>query len=270
LSTEFPDRLVTTFIALIDPITHTCSYANAGHPPPLLRLQGGSIVELHTHGVPLGTPGFSAQNRADYVHLPPSSLMLLYTDGLTEVNRLPIEGETMLRAALASIDPEDAAPAEAIYKRVLVDGARDDVAILSVYVETHPDIPRWRFDPRWADAGRRVRSEIREMLSRERFDEERVCTFDLIYAEIIANLIRHAAGTAELLLQRSSDGFVLHVLDKGPGFQVAPRLPNDLFSENGRGLYLISKLADGFSVERRPGGGSHARITLLHSKGAHR
>lgn len=107
------------------------------------------------------------------------------------------------------------------------------------------------------------------MLALEGLDEEQLSAFDVIYAETVANLIRHAGGTAEFLLQRQPDRFVLHVLDKGPGFQISPRLPNDLFSENGRGLYLIAKLADGFSVERRPGGGSHARISILTAKGAH-
>lgn len=270
LLAEFPDRLATTFVALIDPITHTCSYANAGHPPPLLRLVDGTTVELHTHGVPLGVPGFSRQLRPDHILLAPSSMLLLYTDGLTEVHRRPLEGEAVLRETLAALDTADDAPSRAIFEQVLANGARDDVAIMTVYIEPHPDIPRWRFDPRWVDASRRVRGEIRDVLSHKHFSTERLAVFDVIYAEMVANLIRHAPGTAELLLQLQPDGFVLHVLDKGPGFKVAPRLPNDLFCENGRGLYLISKLADGFSAERRPGGGSHARITLLNSKGAYR
>ena len=269
LLAEFPDRLATTFVALIDPITHTCSYANAGHPPPLLRLADGTTIDLHTHGVPLGVPTFTAQLRADHLLLPPSSLLLLYTDGLTEANRRPAEGEELLRQMLMAIEPETEMLTRRLYKDLLVDGARDDVALLSVFVEAHLDIPRWRVDPRWPDAGRRVRSEIRHMLALEGLDEEQLSAFDVIYAETVANLIRHAGGTAEFLLQRQPDRFVLHVLDKGPGFQISPRLPNDLFSENGRGLYLIAKLADGFSVERRPGGGSHARISILTAKGAH-
>ncbi|HET6894427.1 MAG TPA: SpoIIE family protein phosphatase [Candidatus Baltobacteraceae bacterium] len=269
LAAEFPERLATTFVALIDPITRTCAYANAGHPPPLLRLEDGTTVAVHTHGVPLGVPGFSEHLRVDHLLLPQSSLLLVYTDGLTEAKRRPAEGEAFLRAALSALDPADKTPTKTLYEQLLAEGARDDVAILSVFVETHADIPRWRVDPRWSDASRRVRCEIRDMLARDGLDDQRLFHFELIYAEIVANLIRHAGGIAEFLLQRQPDRFVLHVLDKGPGFQISPRLPNDLFSENGRGLYLISRLADGFSVERRPGGGSHARISLLVSKGAH-
>lgn len=266
---EFPDRFATTVVALIDPITHTCTYANAGHPAPLLRLGDGTTVSLHSHGLPLGVPGFSAQLHADHLLLPSTSLLLLYTDGVTEANRRPAEGEACLHMAVAALDPASEAPAKTIYRQLLPDGARDDVAILSLFVEEHAHIPRWRFDPRWADASRRVRAEIREMLVRGGVDDQRLFAFEVAYAEITANLIRYAGGTAEFLMQRLANRFVLHVLDKGPGYQIALRLPNDLFSENGRGLYLISQLADGFSVERRPGGGSHARISLLHSKGAY-
>ncbi|HEY9179372.1 MAG TPA: ATP-binding protein, partial [Candidatus Baltobacteraceae bacterium] len=140
--------------------------------------------------------------------------------------------------------------------------ARDDVAIVSVAVERDADVLRWRFDPRWNDVAMRARREIAQVLQDAGMDSTGLFRFNTIFAELVANMIRYAPGTAEILLQRHDDSFVLHALDKGPGFTVAPRLPNDLFSERGRGLYLISKLADGFSVDRRPGGGSHARITL--------
>jgi anti-sigma regulatory factor (Ser/Thr protein kinase) len=78
----------------------------------------------------------------------------------------------------------------------------------------------------------------------------------------MGNAIRYAEGTIELILVRRDERIVLHVLDKGPGFQFSPRLPPDLYSEFGRGLFLISKLGTDFTVERRPGGGSHARIVL--------
>jgi anti-sigma regulatory factor (Ser/Thr protein kinase) len=227
-------------------------------------------VHLRTRGVPLGVPGFSEQLCADHMVLPAASLLLLYTDGLTEADRRPIDGEALLRETLGEIDPTQDAPAATIYRRLLAHGSRDDVAIVTMYVDAHPALPRWRFNPEFSDAARRVRREIGEMLIREGFDAQQICFFETIFAEIVANVIRHAGGTAEVLLQRQPDRFVLHVLDKGPGFHVVPRLPNDLFSENGRGLYLISRLADHFSVERRPGGGSHARITLLDPKGAHK
>jgi anti-sigma regulatory factor (Ser/Thr protein kinase) len=61
---------------------------------------------------------------------------------------------------------------------------------------------------------------------------------------------------------------VLHVLDRGPGFALAPKLPSDLLSERGRGLYIVWSLTDDFNVTQRHDGGSHARAVLNVSLGA--
>jgi anti-sigma regulatory factor (Ser/Thr protein kinase) len=266
---EFPDRFVTTFVGLLDPITQTCAYAGAGHPPPLLRLPDGAVIELPCTGIPLGVDGFTEHLRVGHLTLTSGSVLVLYTDGVIETERRPIEGAEELRRRIGDMDTAAISPAKALYRRVLPAGARDDVAILTICVEAQPQAPRWRFDPRWRDVAHRARTEILASLSRAGIGEDRAFAFEVLFAEILGNLVRHAPGTAEVVVQERADAFVIHVLDKGPGFQFAPRLPNDLFSENGRGLYLISKLADGLSVDHRPGGGTHTRITLSKPKGAH-
>jgi anti-sigma regulatory factor (Ser/Thr protein kinase) len=54
----------------------------------------------------------------------------------------------------------------------------------------------------------------------------------------------------------------LHVIDEGPGFQLVPRLPRDVFAESGRGLFLIASLTEHFHISRNHGKGSHARAVL--------
>ncbi|MFN2450424.1 MAG: SpoIIE family protein phosphatase [Candidatus Baltobacteraceae bacterium] len=265
MRTQYPDRYVTAFVAVFDPITQQCAYVNAGHPPPFLRSPEGWVRQLHGSSLPLGVPDFNAHVSAQYVHLPEGSLVVLYTDGLTEASRDIIQGETYLRAVIEALDIGERALAQRIHDGVLGGQARDDVAILTMHVKSPPRTRRWRFDPRWADVARRVRLELAEEIgqtacARDTFDIE------LIYSELMANLVRYAPGTIELFLERRGEDGVLHVLDKGPGFQFTTRLPNDLFSESGRGLFLISQLADDFNVARRPGGGSHARIVLTHRK----
>jgi anti-sigma regulatory factor (Ser/Thr protein kinase) len=56
------------------------------------------------------------------------------------------------------------------------------------------------------------------------------------------------------------------VLDEGPGFAHIPALPRDVYSESGRGLFIISLLSDDFNVAVRPEGGSHARAVLAFSR----
>jgi anti-sigma regulatory factor (Ser/Thr protein kinase) len=52
------------------------------------------------------------------------------------------------------------------------------------------------------------------------------------------------------------------VLDRGPGFTLYARLPNDVMSESGRGLFITAMLTRELSVVRRSDGGSHARAVL--------
>lgn len=121
----------------------------------------------------------------------------------------------------------------------------------------------WRFDPRTSETAARVRAELRRALElHER--EDAVVRLDVIYAEILSNAVRHAPGVIEVEVEceRSGGDVTLHVMDRGPGYRVSKALPSDLFSETGRGLFIISIHADHFLVERRAGGGSHARILL--------
>jgi len=261
-------RLVTALVMVLDPVTQQCSYASAGHPPALLRTPDGSVHQLNGTRFPLGVGSSGDDFSVYHAALPPESMLLLYTDGLIESTRDILEGEAAVRAALAAEETSlFDRPARLIRDKVLGTRARDDVAILTVSFESAKEVERWRFDPMWADAGRRVRDEIRQTLGSAGFGKRRLLDYDVIFSELLSNIIRYASGTVEVILEKQSDRFVLHILDKGPGFLFIPRLPPDLFSEFGRGLFLIAKLALNFSVERRPGGGSHARVVLASSNG---
>jgi PAS domain S-box-containing protein len=127
-------RFVTAFVGVIDPATSTIAYQNAGHPPPLLRMPDGTVRELPGGGAPLGLRG-NEQPGAHAHALPTGSLLALYTDGLTESTHDVLEGERRLRAALlhSALD-EVENPAKTLYDSILVDGSRDDVAILTVAI----------------------------------------------------------------------------------------------------------------------------------------
>jgi serine phosphatase RsbU (regulator of sigma subunit) len=127
-------RFVTAFVGVIDPATSTIAYQNAGHPPPLLRKPDGTLRELLGGGAPLGLRG--DEEACVHQHdLPAGSLLALYTDGLTESTHDVLEGERQLHAALLHPDlgvVEN--PAKMLHDLVLVDGSRDDVAILTVAI----------------------------------------------------------------------------------------------------------------------------------------
>jgi sigma-B regulation protein RsbU (phosphoserine phosphatase) len=76
---------VTAFLGIYEPGRRRLTYANAGHPPPLLRRSLGTpIVALEEVGsYPLGIEHSETFKEAA-VELEPGDTLLLYTDGVTE------------------------------------------------------------------------------------------------------------------------------------------------------------------------------------------
>ncbi len=266
LQAENPDSLVTAFVGVFDPITSLLSYASAGHPRPFVRANDGTLRDLESDGAPLGLP-FRIERTVRTTEMPLGSMLVMYTDGLTEATRDPIAGEANLRAALA--DPEVlAAPnvALAIHDAVIPDGARDDVAVLTVnHVArelSRERLTHWSFDSSDSDVAREVRREFLSELKRGGIAGEGIDRAELVFSELLGNVVRYASRWVDITLDWNATTPVLHVLDGGPGFQHVPRLPDSPLAENGRGLFIIDRLTDEFHVNARPHGGSHARAVL--------
>lgn len=273
LRSEQPDRIVTAFVGVLDVLTSTLAYASAGHPAPLLRRDDGVIVQLDAKDLPLGMRSeyFRPSGTQAVVTLPARSLLVLYTDGLTEATRDVLEGERTLHDALLTSAVFNADhPASAIRDAVLT-SANDDVAILAIRIEGvkdqasrgTPDMrTRWSFPSPDGSASKRVRAEVMEMLRHRGAVQSDVADAELVLGELLGNVVRHTGGDVDVAIDLSGEAPVLHVLDRGPGFTFHARLPRDLMSESGRGLYIAAMLTEDLSVARRADGGSHARAVL--------
>jgi serine phosphatase RsbU (regulator of sigma subunit)/anti-sigma regulatory factor (Ser/Thr protein kinase) len=269
LLAEAQESIVTAFVGVFDPITSLITYASAGHPHPLLRVADGSITELASTGAPLGLP-FDIERTVNLVSLPLGSLLVLFTDGLTEATRDPLAGEAGVRRALASDAVRKASNvALAIHDAVIESVSPDDVAILTIArVErdrASERLAHWSFDARDAAAARDVRAELVTELQRVPLTDAGVANAELVFAELIGNVVRYAAKWVDVTLDASGALPVLHILDGGPGFRYSPRLPIDVLSERGRGLFIVAQLTEEFHVTKRPHGGSHARAVLSRS-----
>ena len=78
----------------------------------------------------------------------------------------------------------------------------------------------------------------------------------LIYTELIGNVIRHAHGPVDVRLYCVNGKALLHVFDRGNGFVLKPALPKAPFQECGRGLYLVSTFAERVNVHTLEGHGT--------------
>lgn len=105
-----PDKFVTFFICVIDTVTRTLSYSNAGHCFPLLHRCRGDLEVLGEGGIVLGIRPDSRYQ--DFVvRFDPGNKVLLFTDGITEATNTAGEeyGETRLRNRLDADSNSDTA-----------------------------------------------------------------------------------------------------------------------------------------------------------------
>jgi PAS domain S-box-containing protein len=271
LKTEYPDTFVTAFVGVFDPVARTLSYASAGHPAPLVCNRRGEVTTLDAIGLPLGLR-VRGETAASTV-LPESGLVVFYTDGLIEAERDIIGALDRLVRAVARPDVADGSnPADALYRAVLRDGNADDVVVLTLRLESAaeqssydiagPRSRRWAFDSSDVSAARGARHSFVSALRDGGWRLDRLDTAEVVFGELLGNVVRYAPGPIEIFFDWSDPTPVLHVLDRGPGFTLAPKLPSDLLSERGRGLYIVWSLTDDFNVTRRHDGGSHARAVL--------
>ncbi len=130
---DFPaGRFVTMVYAVLDPAKRTLTFANAGHPPPLL-LGGISAQFLDVErGIPLGL-GASDFSEVE-VKLAVGSRLVFYSDGITEAGNLMDEeyGSVRLQEHFLRTD----ASAESLLDEVrsFADGAglHDDASVILV------------------------------------------------------------------------------------------------------------------------------------------
>ncbi len=271
LKTEHPECFVTAFVGVFDPVVRTLTYASAGHPPPLLRDEKSTVTPLATSGLPLGLR-VRGETAASVV-VPEKAFLVLYTDGLIESQHDIIEGQERLQKALVELDVFSIlSPAEAIYRGISHNGRTDDIVILTMRFDAdekrtkdetfNTTACRWAFDTADADAGHNARYAFVGAVRECGLQAEALDAAELVFGELLGNVVRYAAGPIEIIFDRSESTLVLHFLDRGPGFTLMPRLPSDLLSERGRGLYIVWALADDFNVTERHDGGSHARAVI--------
>jgi anti-sigma regulatory factor (Ser/Thr protein kinase) len=113
-----------------------------------------------------------------------------------------------------------------------------------------------------SSAAHAIRREFADELRARDMMQFDVENAEVVLGELLGNTVRHAPGPVDVIADWSGTAPVVHVLDRGPGFHHIGMLPADLYSESGRGLFIVSALTQDFRVTRREGGGSHARAVL--------
>lgn len=116
--------------------------------------------------------------------------------------------------------------------------------------------------PPSARFGKSVRDEVITFANRHNISRAELDEFIFAIGEALANAIEHSASddVIEVRCRIEGNKIIATVIDSGRGFQSAAMpegiaLPDDL-SERGRGLPIMQKFTDIFSVRSVPGKGT--------------
>ncbi|MFF4981768.1 SpoIIE family protein phosphatase [Streptomyces sp. NPDC001046] len=243
--------LATCVYAVYDSVTRRCTFANAGHLPPVLVEPGEPALMLDVPpGMPLGVGGEPFEEVE--VELPEGALLALYTDGLVESRDHPLdEGLQAFVSALA--DPTQ--PLEDVCDHVLntldTHHGEDDIALLMARVQGLPteSVGDWTLPREPRSVGRAREYARAQLLSWDL--EPLVDTTELLVSELVTNALRYGEGEIRLrlLLDRT---LVCEVWDAGL-VQPRRRRARDT-DEGGRGLQLVGLLSAAWGSRRTPRG----------------
>jgi anti-sigma regulatory factor (Ser/Thr protein kinase) len=250
---EREPHFATCVYAIYDAVTGTCEVASAGHLPPLLVRPDGSNELLDVlPAPPLGVGTGLIQSRTLTVE--DGSLLVLYTDGLVENRGKDIDdGLTRLRKVFGPGTPRR--PLEDLCKATLdgvySDQQRDDIAVLLARLSRIPDghHASWTLESTPASV-RRARVLVSGQLAEWGLADSAYTT-ELLVSELVTNALAHAGGevSLRLIIDRA---LVCEVFDDAAAM---PKLRNaEHDDESGRGLHVVSQLAQRWGTRRTPAG----------------
>jgi serine phosphatase RsbU (regulator of sigma subunit) len=132
-----PDHLATAVLVVLDVAHHHMSIVNAGHPPPI-RIDRDGHAELLERGrsLPLGVRPEDDRPDPGPIPLEPGTMLLLYTDGLTErIDRAGGDGEATLLEAIEGFHGTVDELCQRVLAVLLPEHSSDDTCLLAIRID---------------------------------------------------------------------------------------------------------------------------------------
>jgi serine phosphatase RsbU (regulator of sigma subunit)/anti-sigma regulatory factor (Ser/Thr protein kinase) len=250
---EREPHFATCVYAVFDAVSGTCEMASAGHLSPLLVRPDGTSEFLDVPPAPpLGIGGGPIESRQ--FEIDDGSLFVMYTDGLVENRTRDIDdGLNRLRGVFGPGSTDR--PLEDLCKSTLdgvyADHQRDDIAVLMARLSRIPDDHHasWTV-PAKPTSVRRARALVGIQMEKWGLSESAYTT-ELLVSELVTNALAYASGEVSLRLILDQV-LVCEVFDDAAAM---PKLRNaDDRDESGRGLHVVSQLAQRWGTRRTPDG----------------
>jgi PAS domain S-box-containing protein len=244
--------------------------SSGGHPLPLLVRPDGTVDAVGRHGTALGVTA-EAELEDREVALADGDKLVFYTDGVIEARVAGrLLGEDGLGGLLRSCgDLDTVATGDHLERAVIGAGeARDDIAVL--VLRARGPSGDGRGDEGLARSGAMgregalnlrlgccarapgaARAALDALNARAAHSDE-AHRARLLLSEVVTNSVRHGGcGPAEWIaldVELSTHGLRVEVSDQGAGFAARRPVRPDPDDEEGRGLYLVDRLADRWGV----------------------
>jgi anti-sigma regulatory factor (Ser/Thr protein kinase) len=120
----------------------------------------------------------------------------------------------------------------------------------------------WRFESATEIYPSTLHTELMNVLHEFGAPDADYDAAELIFGELIGNIIRYASGRVTVTLDWTAEFPTLRVADGDRYAARAIDLPADPFAESGRGLFIVKALAKAFAVDDTSDVGSAACATL--------
>jgi serine phosphatase RsbU (regulator of sigma subunit)/anti-sigma regulatory factor (Ser/Thr protein kinase) len=283
------DSFVTAFVAIIDTIEGSLSYASAGHTPVILwRAETQTTEQLKATSPPIGIYGYRGDSTRT-VTLEPGDTILFYTDGIIEAQSP--EGELFgIGRLLQSVREKAYEPPEVLQEYIQTEitnfchesFSRDDATLLVVKMLPQVDvmIPKplsktvkmvdfsYPADIKHlTDISQEIIHTCRQVpaLPPGHNANDFIYLIELAISEICTNIIQHAyagkKGQINGHITLLENGVILDFFDTGSSFDPTsvpePRSDPTHLPEGGYGLHIVRQIMDIVSYAQHPERGNH-------------
>ncbi|QJS08647.1 serine/threonine-protein phosphatase [Streptomyces argyrophyllae] len=256
---------VACLYAVYDPVSARCTLAGAGHPVlTVLRPDGAlSTVDIPSHP-PLGQA--PSPMEATEIDLPDRSLLLLHAHTPRTPGPAAGPGPAVLCQAGPGSPSRLTALSRSALNALLSKGPYTHAGVLAARTRTFDgdNVASWDLGHDLA-AVSQARKQAGAKLA-EWGLEDAAPTTELIVSELVTNAIRHARPPARLRLILQGARLTCEVFD---GSSTSPYLRQaNTFDESGRGLFIVSQLAQRWGTRHDSRGKTIWAAQHLHASQA--
>lgn len=257
------NMFVTMFIGILDLKTGHLRYCNAGHNAPIIKyLNGESIFIPVDSNLPVGVlNGFEFSNQEMDIQIE-NTLLLLYTDGLTEAENIKSElyGEKRL---FNLIEDTHFTSVHDLVNDIIDDIAQhvqnapqsDDLTILTINIKNELPVNQTLILENRMDEIAKLHTFIEEISEMTNLSPELTMQIDLAMEEIVANVIMYAyeensRQEIKIIAEKMDDYILFSVIDSGIPFDPTTQKDPDITLNTeerpigGLGVFMAKQLMD--------------------------